>query len=346
MALTVEANATEVQIANDAEDEHVRDSLDLCSLKWTVGEKWWDRSNYVGALVFNVCAFFLPALYSTLLKLWVANIDSSLVVTTDIYTYIGAIAEIFNEGLPRAVFLGTILSLVFAGAADSFAATFVPHEVQKASKTYVRISAFSALSSALEVAVASATRALDKPDVPLMINSVKVTVNILLDLLIISKFHIGHWTATINIQAAIRLSCDMLAANSGLLYFISTTSMRKGQRHFHWRWIGEVPTLQGFIILLKPGFITFIESAIRNALYLWLIAGIVSMSADYATAWGVFNTIRWGLIMVPVQALEATALAFVGHAWGESKQLRDEDRWSRRQLYGMFFILNTSFLMH
>ncbi|KAG8825493.1 hypothetical protein FRC19_011285, partial [Serendipita sp. 401] len=40
------------------------------------------------------------------------------------------------------------------------------------------------------------------------------------------------------------------------------------------------------------------------------------MSADYATAWGVFNTIRWGLIMVPVQALEASTLAFVGHRWG------------------------------
>ncbi len=36
-----------------------------------------------------------------------------------------------------------------------------------------------------------------------------------------------------------------------------------------------------------------------------------------ATAWGVFNTIRWGLVMVPVQVLEATSLAFVGHRWGE-----------------------------
>ncbi|KAK4565651.1 hypothetical protein LTR86_003499 [Recurvomyces mirabilis] len=40
------------------------------------------------------------------------------------------------------------------------------------------------------------------------------------------------------------------------------------------------------------------------------------MGSDYATAWGVFNTIRWGLIMVPVQALEATSLTFIGHSWG------------------------------
>jgi Na+-driven multidrug efflux pump len=43
---------------------------------------------------------------------------------------------------------------------------------------------------------------------------------------------------------------------------------------------------------------------------------VINIGTTYATAWGVFNTIRWGLIMVPVQALEATANTFVGHAWG------------------------------
>ena len=75
-------------------------------------------------------------------------------------------------------------------------------------------------------------------------------------------------------------------------------------------------SLRGLKILLRPGIMTFLESAIRNALYLWLVHGIVSMGSDYATAWGVFNTIRWGLVMVPVPALEAASLAFIGHAWG------------------------------
>ena len=70
---------------------------------------WWRppyrRSTYSGALLFNLVAFVLPALYSTLSKLWVANIDKSLVVTTDVYTYIGVIAEVLNEGLPRAAWV-------------------------------------------------------------------------------------------------------------------------------------------------------------------------------------------------------------------------------------------------
>jgi Na+-driven multidrug efflux pump len=320
-------------------------------------------SSYLGALLFNAGAFILPALYGTLVKLWIANINSSLVVTTDVYTYIGTVAEVLNEGLPRAVWvtiadkearsfearlelahtlvvfqavLGLIMSIAFAGAARQFSATFVPHDVREASITYVRISAFSALSSAIEVAVSNATRALDKPDVPLFISSVKVGLNIILDLLFISKFHVGSWSPDINMQATIRLSCDMAAALAGLSYFFITTTIRRRREDPDW-W-SEPPTLSAFLVLLKPGSITFIESAVRNALYLWLVARVIAMSADYATAWGVFSTIRWGLIMVPVQALEATTLAFVGHAWGQLKQRTEHGRWSWTSLFSTIFL--------
>ncbi|KAK1143292.1 hypothetical protein N8T08_006819 [Aspergillus melleus] len=81
------------------------------------------------------------------------------------------------------------MSITFTGAARAFAATFVPREAQKASIAYVRISAFLTLNSAIEVAASNATRALDKPDVPLLISTDEVVVNIVLDLLVISKFH-------------------------------------------------------------------------------------------------------------------------------------------------------------
>lgn len=344
-------------------NSEIDDSEPYLSLRWTVSGKWWSRASYTGALIFNVGAFFLPALYSTLVKLWVANIDSSLVVTTDVYTYIGVVAEVLNEGLPRAVWvtiadrsarsfesrlglahtlivfqisLGLIMSIAFVAAAKSVSATFVPDEVQKASITYVRISAFSALSSATEVAVSNATRALDMPDIPLLISSTKVVVNIVLDLLIISTFHVGTWTPTINTQATIRLGCEMISAIVGLVYFVSVTSIFRHRRRLKWK--GETPSIPAFLVLLKPGFITFLESATRNALYLWLVSGVVSMSADYATAWGVFTTIRWGLVMVPVQALEATTLAWVGHAWGQWRSGRSTPN-RLKALYGLSILL-------
>ena len=308
-------------------------------------------------------AFLLPALYGTLSKLWVANIDSSLVATTDSYTYIGVVSEVVNEGLPRAAWLiigdkstrlfharlglahtlilfqalfGLVLSVIFISIARSFAEGFVPAGVRDASLTYVRLSSFAALTSAVETSVANATRALDQPEVPLIISSVKFTVNILLDLLIISKFHVGSLKPSINTQASIRLACDMCSAFAGLIYFVYATSFRSGLATTHKSALA--PSRRALTVLLPPGTVTFIESAVRNALYLWLVHGIVSMGSDYATAWSVFNTIRWGLVMVPVSALEATCLAFVGHAWGRwRREVGVEDRrpkMSRRQLLG------------
>jgi hypothetical protein len=39
--------------------------------------------SYYGALLFNICAFTLPAVYGTLSKLWIAKIDSSMVSTAE-----------------------------------------------------------------------------------------------------------------------------------------------------------------------------------------------------------------------------------------------------------------------
>ena len=306
--------------------------------------KPWSRKRYTGTLLFNVGAFILPALYSTLSKLWVANIDSSLVATTDAYTYIGVLVEVLNEGLPRAAWnvigdrsnrslaerhsisytliavqavLGLLMSIVFAACATEVAAVFVPEKIRHASITYVRIAAFSALASTIETAVAAATRALDQPDVPLLISSVKFAVNIILDMIIISKFHVHGITPTVNTQAATQLACGLAASFAGLVYFIIMTQNCWKQHNIQHGHSGSAQlSFRALRVLVRPGSFTFIESAVRNALYLWLISGIVAMSLDFATAWGVFNTIRWGLVMVPVQALEATSLAFGGHAWG------------------------------
>ena len=305
----------------------------------------WRRDTYSGALLFNIGSFILPALYSTLSKLWVANIDASMVVTTDSYTYIGVVAEVLNEGLPRAAWLiigdkssrsfrsrlqlsytmilfqsilGFIMSIAFVAGASTFARGFVPVEVRSASLTYVRISAFSAFSSAVEYAVNTSTRALDKPDVPLFISSTKFAVNIILDLIIISKFHVGSIRPNVNMQAGIQLTCGLISALVGLAYFIYITSRNSRLSVRREESAGQVrPSFSALRVWLSPGLICFVESAVRNALYLWLIHGIVSMGSNYATAWGVFTTIRWGLVMVPVQALEATTLTFIGHSWGD-----------------------------
>ena len=275
--------------------------------------------------------------------MWVANIDSKAVVTTDVYTYIGVIVEVLNEGLPRSAWLiigdkstrtlpsrlglsytliatqtvlGMLMTIIFIAASSSVAVAFVPEQVRQNSITHVRISSVQALSSAVETAVAACTRALDHPDVPLLVSSVKFAVNISLDLLLISRFHVSSVQPSVNVQAWIRLACDTSAALCGFLYFLFIAfrlqrNIRSAPDQPHAR-----PSIRALALLARPSAYTFAESAVRNAIYLWLVSRIVLLGDAYATAWGVFNTIRWGLVMVPVQALEASTLAFVGHAWG------------------------------
>ncbi|KAL8642377.1 MAG: hypothetical protein Q9228_000930 [Teloschistes exilis] len=323
------------------------DRSHLTRLSWNEPRSYVNRATFQGSLLFNLFTFLLPALYGTLDKFWIANINPSLVVTTDVYTYIGVIVEVLNDGLPRSAwliigdkstrnlssrlelsctlilvqtFLGAIMMIIFISSSERLAGAFVPTEIRHASLKYVQISSVSALSSALQVAVANCTRALDHPDVPLLIALTTVLINIILDLLIISKFHVGSWTPTIIDQALIRMACDMTAAMVGLIYFLYLVQRLRRQNSEH-----RSPTmsaswtrlLAALKILAPPSTYTFIESALRNALYLWLVSQIVSLGQTYSTAWGVFNTIRWGLIMVPISTLEASTLAFVGHNWGQ-----------------------------
>lgn len=53
-----------------------------------ISKPWWSRERFSGAALFNFGTFLLPAVYGTLSKLWVAKIDSRLVATTDVYTYL------------------------------------------------------------------------------------------------------------------------------------------------------------------------------------------------------------------------------------------------------------------
>ncbi|RDA90090.1 hypothetical protein CP533_5566 [Ophiocordyceps camponoti-saundersi (nom. inval.)] len=307
-------------------------------------------NTYTRAFLINNLSFILPALYSSLVKLWIARIDPAMVVTTDVFTYISVIAEVLNEGLPRASWstigdsssdpshrlrlthtliltqslLGLILSLIIFGNATRFASIFVPDHTRQLSIVYVQISSFSALTSALETATATATRALDEPDVPFVLNCVKFAANILLDMLLISTFRVGSHQPTANLQAGIQLACNLASAFFGLAYFL--------WRNSSWRQPLTKPTFSALLLLLRPGFFTVVESAIRNALYLWLVSTIISLGSLYATAWGVFNTIRWGLIMVPIHALEATTLTFVGHNWGLwRKDMEDSPAGSRQR---------------
>lgn len=195
-------------------------------------------------------------MYATLSRLWVAKLDPALVSVTETYTYIGTAVEVVNEGLPRAAYLvigdrarrserervaisyalifvqcvlGAALSTVICAAAPVFAGAFVPQETRARSVSYVRVGAFSALASALDVAVSFAARALDRPYVPLLISSAKTLANIVLDVVFLSSVRAVRGAGA-QTHAAIRLGCDFAGAGAGLVFFLALTHRRRSRR--------------------------------------------------------------------------------------------------------------------
>lgn len=71
------------------------------------------------------------------------------------------------------IVLGALMTVIFLATSEKLAAAFVPEQARMSSLTYVRISSVEALSSSMEMAVSACTRALDHPDVPLLISSTK-----------------------------------------------------------------------------------------------------------------------------------------------------------------------------
>ena len=101
--------------------------------------------------------------------------------------------------------------------------------------------------------MSSTTRALDKPDIPLLISSVRFAVNILLDFLILSRWRVGGLKPTFNTQAWIRLACELVSAFAGLGYFLFTTSLKSARTAELGERKGMKPTWRALGVLIRPG---------------------------------------------------------------------------------------------
>lgn len=116
----------------------------------------------------------------------------------------------------------------------------------------------------------------------MVISSVKTALNIILDILFLSKVRVGHLDVDVNTQAIIRLSCDAAGAIAGIAYFAYEANILYRNRPLE-EAESRKPTKWALWTLTRQGWYTFMESLVRNVLYLWLVSGIVAMGSDYAT---------------------------------------------------------------
>ncbi|KAG9028332.1 hypothetical protein FS837_003914, partial [Tulasnella sp. UAMH 9824] len=65
-------------------------------------EEWFSREPYSGDFLIQRRDLHSTAFYSILFKLWIAQLDSTVAATTDMYTYISIFVDVLDGGLPRA----------------------------------------------------------------------------------------------------------------------------------------------------------------------------------------------------------------------------------------------------
>jgi hypothetical protein len=75
-----------------------------------------------------------------------------------------------------------------------------------------------------------------------------------------------------------------------------------------------MPSLRKVLVLLQPGFITFLEPPIRYALYLWLMAGDYLPVRRLGHSVGSIHDNLMGFSDASNSSLEATSLAFDSHS--------------------------------
>lgn len=186
---------------------------------------------------------------------------------------------------------------------------------ESASLAYVRYTSLLAFSSAIEVSVSNCARALDHPEIPFYVSICKFVLNLILDVTIMSQFHtLLHKPSMVN-QAITQMVCNLVSATVGLCCFVAIIRgfLKNDKEKSRAR-----PCYSSLKTLATHGFWTLTESALRQSVSMWLMNGLVAaMGPDNFIAWTTFNTIRSGILTVPLQALEASTLTFIGHAWGE-----------------------------
>ena len=238
---------------------------------------------------------------------------------------IAAIFSALNDGLPRAAWpvigdrtqpmhtriaaantlvvvqtaLGAALAMAIFVCAPLFATLFVPAAVRLDALPYVRVSSLIALTSVVDVAITNTTRALDSPNVPLAISSLRCVLNIAADFALLSRWRLPFAASpTVLTQALTRLACDVAASSAAIAFYLHSTRRARleeakktalklidgaEQNSSSRPPLNVTPNWRALRALASPARWTFAESSLRNFVYLWLMKQIISISADYAT---------------------------------------------------------------
>lgn len=310
--------------------------MDFCS---RVKNQWQIISqaypwHFIG---FLILAMMIPKFYDLSNVYWIGRISMDALAITEQYEFIAVTIEIVNEMIPFGILaliaqnyhnrekvieilkagliIQIIFSLIVTGIVIFFTKDFVttistPAEIVSLTSDYLFLKSIALPFEAVAFILLIAIKSLQKGKEALILVTLSVIVNMLLDLFLISNtsvsLHLGIQGVAIGyVVSKVLLMVISVAYVIHLLQLDITTIIRT-------KWRDHIAPL------FRIGGWTGLDSLVRNVGYMGLLLVLNVMGTSEFGGYGLAMWVMWTLL-IPVLALGEGTSVIVGNYFGEKR---------------------------
>ncbi|WP_421908607.1 MATE family efflux transporter [Methanolacinia petrolearia] len=286
---------------------------------------------------FLILAMAIPKLYDLSDVYWIGRISLDALAITEQYEFLAITIEIVNETIPFGILaliaqnyhdrnkvvsilkagliLQIILSLVIVFIVTFFINEFVatvgtPDEIVSLTEGYLLLKSFALPFEAVSYLLLISIKSMQKGKEALILVTISVTINMMLDLILISdtnfSMHLGVEGVAIGyVISKIVLMIVSLIYTLHLMQIDWKTILRK-----NWR--------ENVIPLFNIGCWTGLDSLVRNSGYMGLLLVLNMLGTNEFGGYGLAMWVMWTLL-IPVLALGEGTSIVVGNYFGEKR---------------------------
>ncbi|KAF5068010.1 MatE [anaerobic digester metagenome] len=280
---------------------------------------------------------FIPKIYELLNIFWIGHISTEALAITEQYQFVSITIEIINETIPFGILalvaryyhdLNKVIEIIKAGLLlqilfsvflasiviflpDIFVSTIgTPIEIVKETSNYLILKSVALPFEAIAYLFLIAIKSLQKGKEALILVTISVILNVILDLILISNTSISLNMGIQGVAIGYVIS-KMLLMGISTVYFFKLVHLDLIS-FFKAKWKEQIYPL--FAI----GIWTGLDSLVRNAGYMGLLLVLNTMGVSEFGGYGLAMAVMWTLL-IPVLALGEGTSIVIGNYFGEKK---------------------------
>lgn len=303
-------------------------------------EKYWRTIStaypwhFVG---FLILAMIIPKVYELSNVYWIGQISFDALAITEQYEFIAVTIEIVNEAIPFGILAliaqnyhnrekvisilkaGLILQLFFSLIVTSIVVFFTnefvatigtPVEIVELTKSFLLLKSIALPFEAVAFILLIAIKSLQKGKEALVLVTISVFINVILDLLLVSN-------TSISMQLGIQGVAIGYVVSKVILMIISV-AYTLHLLQLGWVKIIQTKWKEEVVPLFRIGGWTGLDSLVRNSGYIGLLLVLNLLGTNEFGGYGLAMWVMWTLL-IPVLALGEGTSIVVGNYFGEKR---------------------------